>query len=167
LLLPIAEELDVALGHRFAGDRIGHVVERLVLQRLLDDRRVGEPHDDAMRVAALHRGGHEIGARLLQRCGDRDTAVEVVLAGLQIELPLRRLGCEVLILSFRDQAVAKVLDVELLPLQLSRVALEVFLDVAKKLRQLDRPSGKRDALTVAEAVVDGRAFAGRLRDDRL
>ena len=49
LLLTIAEEFDVGFGDRLAGDGVGDEVKRFVGHRLADDRRVGEPEDDAAR----------------------------------------------------------------------------------------------------------------------
>ena len=62
---PVAEELDVCLGERCSGHRVGDEIERLVAHRLTDDRRVGEPEHDLSRVAVGDLGGEEIRARFL------------------------------------------------------------------------------------------------------
>ena len=53
LLLP-AEELDVGLGDRLAGDGVGDEVEGLAVELLLDDDRVVDPDDDPADVAVRH-----------------------------------------------------------------------------------------------------------------
>ena len=116
---PPAEELDVGLRDRLAGDGVGHEVIGLAGQRLLDDRRIVDPDDDEAGVAAGHFGPEQIRAGLLQRRGDGDAAVEVVRARLERHLPLGHLRAEVLLLVLLDQPIADVADVDLLPVELA------------------------------------------------
>ena len=118
-LLP-AEELDVGLRDRLAGDGVGHEVIGLAGQRLLDDRRVVDPDDDEAGVAAGHLGLDQIGAGLLQRRGDGHAACRNgSRRGSTRHLPLGHLPAEILLLVLLDQPVADVADVDLLPVEIA------------------------------------------------
>ena len=64
---------------------------------------------------------------------DGDAVIDVVGPRLQLQVPGGDLVAEVLVLLLLDEPVADVADVELLPVELAGVALEVGLDVVEQL----------------------------------
>ena len=161
LFLTPAEELDVRLGDRQAGDRVRHEVQRLPIERFADECGVRQPDDNAADVAVLHRPGHEVGPRLLQWRGDLDQAVVVVGLRFQVQCPVRHLRAEVLRLILGDELVADVLNVGPLPVDLTGCCLQVGLHVVQQLVDVDRVCFQRDLLAVAIPQIDGRSLAGR------
>ena len=65
--LAIPEEFEMCFGDWFAGYRICHKVERLIADRFLDQRRIGEPDDDIAGIAIGHFRFDQIRASFLQR----------------------------------------------------------------------------------------------------
>ena len=107
--------------------------------------------------------GDEIRAGFLQRRRDGDALVEMLVARLERELPAGDFFADVLFLLFLDETVADVVDVELLPIELLGLRLEVGLHVGEQLGDVDLVGDELDLLGVAEAEVDGGAAAGGLR----
>ena len=54
VFVAVAEELEVSLGHGFAGAGIGDKVEGLLVERLAHDGGVRDPDDDMRGVASRH-----------------------------------------------------------------------------------------------------------------
>ena len=159
--LAVAEELEIGPRDRLAADRVGDEVPGLSFQRLLGDRRVGDPEDDLAHVAIRHASGQQIRAGLFQRGGDRDPAVKMRWPRLEIERPGGDLRADVLLLVFRNQAIAQVGDVHLLPVELLRIRFEIRLHVGEQFIDPDGVSVEIDPAAVAEAVFDrGPAPAG-------
>src|SRR5262245_31781923 len=82
---------------------------------------------------------------------------------IEIQRPARRLGAEIFLLTLDDEPVSEHLDVELIPVKLSRTALEIRLDIGQQLSDLHGPGDKLDAAPVAEAIFERGAAAGALR----
>ena len=146
-------------------DGVRHIIERLAVELLLGDDRVGHPQDDAADVAARQLGRHQVRARLLERRGDRDAVVDVIRARRQIEVPGGDPRPDILQLVLLHEPLADVGDVDLVPIELVRAALEIGLHVGKELVDVDLPRLERDLLRIAEAKFDRRPFARRLRLD--
>ena len=159
ILAPPAEELDVGLGDRLAGIRVGDVVPRLLVQGFLDDGGVGDPHDDARQVSSRHFGCHEVGSCLLKRSGDRDAFVEVFGTRFDLEVPCGDLFVDVLLVIALHQAVSDIADLRLLPVSILRIGLDVRLDVRQELLDIDRMGLEVDFFSVSEAELDGGALA--------
>ena len=99
----------------------------------------------------------------LQRRGDGDALVEVVLARLEVQLPAGHFGADVLAPVLLDEPVADFRDVHLLPIELLGLRLEIGLHVVEQLADVDLVGDELDLLGVAEAEFDRGAAAGRLR----
>ena len=107
--------------------------------------------------------GDEVGAGFLQRRGDGDALVEMLVARLEVELPAGDFFADVLLLLFLDEPIADVGDVHLLPIELLGLGLEIGFHVGEQLGDVDFVGDELDLLGVAEAEVDARAAAGGLR----
>ena len=158
----IAEQFDVRFGNRLACYGVSHIEPLLAVERFLGDHRVGEPDDDAARVAVGQFGDHEVSPGLREGRRHRDAAIKMLRARIQGQLPLRDLGPDILLLVVGNDAVADLVEVELLPIDLLRVSLEIRFDVGQEVIDFQLMSGELHFLGVAEAEVERRAATGGL-----
>ena len=84
----------------------------------------------------------------------------------QFESPLGRLRADVLLPILDNDAVANVLQIHLLPIELCWTALQILLHIIEQLRDVQLMSRERDRVPVAESEIDGRSLAGGLRRRR-
>ena len=163
LALPVAEKLHVRLGDRLARGRVRHITVGLAGQGLFHDHRVAQPDHDLARVSILHPSRHQVCTCLLQRRRDRDPLVKMRLARLQLQIPLRRLlVLQVLLLVLLHQPITQIPNVQLLPVKLRRVALQIGFHVVQQLAHANLVRLEMHFLAVAKPEFDRRALGGDL-----
>ena len=116
----------------------------------MHDCGVRDPKNDAGGVSAVHAGGDQICAGRFDRHINFHPPIEVFGERLQIHVPLRRLLDEVLLLVLLNEAIAEIVDIDRLPVELSRMSGDRRLDIVEQLFDIDLLGIKRHLLAVAE-----------------
>ena len=165
VLSPEAEKVDAHPCKRPAADGIGHKVKHPVFKRLLDNRRVTDPDNNAGDITLLHPGFHQIRAGCFQgiRKCDRHAAIPVPLVGVQIQLPGSHLLADIFGLVFMDDAPADVGDIDFLPVQSPEPGADIGSDVFKESIDPDFTRTELRPAAVAKSIFNSGSRARGLR----
>ena len=123
VLLLISEDIQSGLAHRFPRQGIHHEILHFRAVHLPDDDGIRHPQQHPRKIAIRHLCLQKISPARLQRRGNLHALVQMSLARLEFQIPLRHFLADVFLLPLLKDLVTDILRLGALPVQRLGIAL--------------------------------------------